>query len=223
MKSVVLLSGGLDSTVNLHEAHRQGQVLLVLTFDYGQRAAQKEIDISQAICRKLGLLHQVIRLDFFKQFGQSSLLDKSQNIPTGGQVQIDDLKTSQATAKSVWVPNRNGIFLNIGAGFAEALNAETVVPGFNAEEATTFADNSTEYLQALTRSFSYSTRNKIQAHCFTDRLTKTELVARGKELGVDFSLIWPCYHSGEKWCGQCESCQRAKRALEKNQIQWSGL
>lgn len=223
MKSVVLLSGGLDSTVNLYEANQASQVLLVMTYDYGQRAANKEIESSKKICHHLNLPHQVIQLPFFKQIGGSSLIDRSKEVPTGAQIQIDDLQTSNKTAESVWVPNRNGIFLNIGAGFAEALGADIIVPGFNIEEAATFADNSTEYLQVLTKSFSYSTRNQVKAHCYTDRLNKTELIRRGNKIGVDFSLIWPCYHSGDKWCGQCESCKRARRAIDENGLKWIGL
>lgn len=216
MKSVVLLSSGLDSTVNLYEALQRGEVLLALTFNYGQRAAKKEIEKSQALTRELGVKYKVLDLPFFMDFGKSSLVDSSQNIPQGSEVSIDDLKTSQATAKSVWVPNRNGIFLNIAAGFAEALGADFVVPGFNLEEAATFSDNTQEFLDVLTKSFSYSTSNHVKTHCFTTSLRKTELVKRGIELKVNWHNVWPCYQALESWCGECESCQRAKRAFQAN-------
>lgn len=220
MKSVVLLSSGLDSSVNLFEAHQSGTVLLALTFDYGQRAATQEIEKSKALCGQLKIPHQVITLDFFKNFQGSSLLDRTQKIPTGLDVKIDDHRQSEKTAKSVWVPNRNGIFLNIAAGFAESLKADVIVPGFNLEEASTFPDNSQSFMNALDHSFSFSTANQVKTHCFTTQLNKTEIVKRGLELKVPFQDLWPCYFNDTKWCGQCESCQRARRAFEFHKLEY---
>ncbi len=221
MKSVVLLSSGLDSTVNLYEAFEIGEVVLALTFDYSQRAVSKEISFSQRITSELKVPHKVVKLDFFKDFGQSSLIDTNQKLPLNQDVSIDDLKVSENTAKSVWVPNRNGIFLNIAAGFAEALKADVVVPGFNLEEASTFPDNTQGFLDQLTKSFSFSTSHRITAKCFTTHLNKTQIVKRGLDLKVNFKNIWPCYQALESWCGQCESCKRAKRAFTENGLEFS--
>ena len=212
-KAVVLLSAGLDSSVNLFEALEKMEVVLALTFDYGQKAARREIESAAKICRQLRLTHKVVSLPWFKDFNRSSLLVDSQEVPTGTAVQIDDLKTSKESAKSVWVPNRNGIFLNIAAAFAEALDAGIVVPGFNAEEAVTFPDNSEAFMKKLDQSFSYSTSNQVRVECFTVAMNKIEIVKRGDELQVPWHLTWPCYFSRDKWCGQCESCLRAKRAF----------
>ncbi len=222
-KSVLLLSGGLDSTVNLLAARKESQVVMALTFDYGQRAVAREIEASEKITRHFQIPHQVLKLPFFKDFGQSSLTDHKQTVPTGPQVSIDDLKTSQETAKSVWVPNRNGIFLNIAAGFAESMKADWIIPGFNREEAATFPDNSQEFLEAATVSLGFSTSNKVQVRCLTTSLNKPEIVRLGLQLGIDWSWIWPCYFSFAKWCGQCESCLRSKRALLQNGIDVSNL
>lgn len=220
MKSVVLLSAGLDSTVNLYEAHKKGEVVLAVTFNYGQRAAEKEIFKAKKLAEELQVRHKVVNLDFFKDFGSSSLIDKSKKLPLSKEVLIEDLKTSQSTAKSVWVPNRNGIFLNIAAGFAESLKANLVIPGFNLEEATTFPDNTQNFLDQLTSSFSLSTSNHVKAYCFTTHLNKTEIAKRGLELKVNFRNIWPCYQALENWCGECESCQRAKRAFHENGLKF---
>ncbi len=222
-KSVVLLSGGLDSTVNFLAAREESEIVLALTFDYGQRAVKKEIEAAQKITSHFKVPHQVLALPFFKDFGQSSLTDHSKAVPTGADVSIDDMKTSQSTAKSVWVPNRNGIFLNIAAGFAETLKADQIIPGFNREEAATFPDNSQAFLEAATVSLSYSTSNKVQVRCLTTALDKPEIVRLGVKLGMNWKWIWPCYFSEDKWCGECESCQRSKRALKTNGIEISGL
>lgn len=222
-KSVVLLSGGLDSTVNLLAARQESEVVLALTFDYDQRAVAREAEAARKITAHFQIPHQVLSLPFFKDFGQSSLTDHRKSVPTGRKVSIDDFKTSQETAKAVWVPNRNGIFLNIAAGFAESLKAEWIIPGFNREEAATFPDNSAEFLKASTQALSYSTSNQVLVRCLTTDLNKAEIVKLGLKLGIDWSWIWPCYFSGEKWCGECESCLRSKRALRENQVEFSAL
>lgn len=211
--AVVLLSGGLDSTVNLYEAKRHANVVLALTFDYGQRAARREIERSSAIAEHARVSHKVIKLNWFSEFTKTSLLNTQQEVPIGAQVSIDDLNVSNQTAKAVWVPNRNGIFLNIGAAFAEGYGAKWVVPGFNIEEGATFPDNTEGYLQALNQSFRLSTANQVEAKCFTTALNKSEIVGLGKKLGAPFELMWPCYFAGQKICGECESCQRFTRAM----------
>ncbi|HVK61837.1 MAG TPA: 7-cyano-7-deazaguanine synthase QueC [Bdellovibrionales bacterium] len=211
--SVVLLSSGLDSTVNLYEAREKSRVLLALTFDYGQRAAPREIERAGLIAEYAGVPHKVVDLRWFSDFTNTALVNRSAQIPKGSSVSMDDLKTSNETAKAVWVPNRNGIFMNIAAAYAEGLKADWVVPGFNIEEGATFPDNTQEYLDALTVSFKYSTSNHVEAKCFTTHLNKTEIVKQGREVGAPFNLMWPCYLDGQEPCGQCESCQRFNRAM----------
>jgi 7-cyano-7-deazaguanine synthase len=212
-KAVVLLSSGLDSTVNLFEAHQKDEVVLALTFDYGQKAAKKECEFSAKLAGSLKVPHKVVSLPWFKDFNRSSLLVDTEEVPTGSAVNIHSHSQSLETAKSVWVPNRNGIFLNIAAAYAEALKAPWIIPGFNAEEATTFPDNSAAFMESLTRSLAFSTANHVEVRCYTVTLGKTEIVKKGQTLNIPWHLLWPCYFSKEKWCGQCESCLRSKRAF----------
>jgi 7-cyano-7-deazaguanine synthase len=197
--------------VNLYRAVEESEVVLALTFNYGQRAAKREIEHAAALAQKVGTRHHVVELPWFRDFTKTSLVDSSQEIPTSG-VSIDDMNASTHSAKAVWVPNRNGIFLNIGAAFAEGLLADWLVPGFNFEEAQTFPDNSEAYLQAATRSLQFSTSNQVQVRCFTTNLTKPEIVKLGRVLKVPFDMIWTCYFGGEQQCGRCESCLRFVRA-----------
>lgn len=218
-KVVVLLSAGLDSTVNAFDAIKHHhEIVLAMTFHYGQRAAKKEIESAAKIAHYLGVPHKVVELPWFKDFNKSSLLVETQDIPTGNQVEIDDLEISAETAKSVWVPNRNGIFLNIAAAYAEALGADAVIPGFNAEEAATFPDNSKEFMIESTKALWYSTSSHVTVGCYTAHLKKTEIVRLGHGLKVPWDLIWPCYFAGDQWCGQCESCLRSKRAFASANI-----
>lgn len=213
-KALVLLSAGLDSSVNLYEASLQLDVVMALTFNYGQKAAIQEVAAAKKLAAGLSIPHKVVALPFFEDFNKSSLLVASETIPTGSNVDIHSLKVSQETAKSVWVPNRNGIFLNIAAGFAEALGVTYVIPGFNAEEAATFPDNTEDFMKALDHSLSFSTANKIKVKCFTSALNKTEIVQRALKLQMPLEKIWPCYFAGVQWCGQCESCLRFKNAMD---------
>lgn len=122
------------------------------------------------------------------------------------------------TAQRVWVPNRNGIFLQIAGGFAEAMDANYVIVGFNAEEAATFPDNTKDFMEATDRSLFYSTQNHVKIFCYTVEMNKSQIIEFGKKLQIPWKNIWPCYFSNEKWCGQCESCLRFGNALKKNQI-----
>lgn len=213
--SIVLLSAGLDSTVNLYEAIRCSSVRWALTFNYGQRAANREIFFAKKLCQELGIPHKTIELDWFGQFSQRSALCSEEELPQLDFSQLDDQGVCTHSAQRVWVPNRNGIFLNIAAGFAEGAGAQWIVPGFNAEEAQTFPDNSEDFLRALNQSLAYSTRTGVVVRCFTTHLAKAAIVRRGQELGVNFDLVWPCYEAGEKPCGQCESCLRYRRAWNR--------
>lgn len=217
--AVILLSGGLDSSFNLWKAKSEGVDLrLALTFNYGQRAASKEIDIARALAKRLSVPHQVVEITWFSSFTKSSLINREEHVPINDEVSMDDHAQSSKTAARVWVPNRNGIFLNIAAGFAEGLQAEAVIPGFNKEEAATFPDNSQAFQDALEQSFQFSTAKGMRVFSYSTHLNKTEIVAEGKRLNLPFKDLWPCYFANENICGECESCLRFKRALHENAL-----
>lgn len=221
--SVVLLSGGLDSTVNFYAALQETNVKLAITFNYGQKAAVKEISCAKIIAEGNKIEHKIVDLLWLKNLGKSSLTSEANAIPMGKNISLDNQKLSESTAKAVWVPNRNGIFLNIAAAFAESLGAEIVVPGFNREEAATFPDNSLDFVRAIRKAFIYSTSNQIDVQCYTITMGKYDIVDLGKKLNVPFEKIWPCYQAKEIWCGDCESCQRSKRAFKAARLDFKHL
>ncbi len=217
-KAVVLLSAGLDSSVNFFAAVREYDVPLAITFNYGQKAAPKEIEKSKKLSEMLQVPHVVVDLPWLKPLGNSGLTHSEGIIPKGRQISMDNQNTSEKTARAVWIPNRNGVFLNIAASFAESLKAKFIVPGFNAEEASTFPDNSFDFIRATRKSLSFSTANHVEVKCYTISMTKPAIAKLGADLQVPFEDIWPCYLNEAKWCGQCESCQRAKRAFKISRI-----
>lgn len=216
-KSVVLLSGGLDSAVNLAEANRRTRVVLAVTFDYGQESAIREISAAGAMCGRFGIPHQVIELPWLS--GSGSSLTGDGVIPEPEPGELDDIDASKTRADAVWVPNRNGIFLNIAAGLAEKEEAEYVVPGFNAEEAAAFPDNSKEFINAQNAALGYSTRGRVAVECYTSDLRKTAVCELGRENGAPLDLVWSCYRGNELMCGRCESCLRLSRAYEEAGIE----
>lgn len=217
---VVLLSGGLDSSFNLNEACKEFERVHTLTFDYGQKAAVREIEAARSLADHFNCENEIVELSFFKKFTETSLLNHQQEVPTD-EVDIKDHESSKKTAKSVWVPNRNGIFLNVAAGFAEGYGIDFVIPGFNLEEAETFPDNSSDFCQAIEKSFGYSTSNHVKIKCYSIALYKKIIVDQLARENFPLEKIWPCYQAGKKWCGKCESCQRLKRALSENRLDLS--
>lgn len=213
-RSVVLLSGGLDSSANLAIACERDQVELALTCDYGQKAAKPEIAAARALCEYYGVRHQILDLTWLGQMGGSSLTS-SEQVPEIRADQLDTGSVIRQTAKQVWVPNRNGVLINVAAAFAERQGCTRVIVGFNREEAVTFPDNSLEYLNRVTDSLALSTANGTQVFCYTTQMDKTQIVRELRALRKPFPFekIWSCYLGGPKPCGSCESCQRLKRAL----------
>jgi len=217
--SVVLLSAGLDSTVNFYNALIETDVKLALTFSYGQKAALKEIERAKYIAEVNKVTHTVVDLPWLKNLGKSALTQDQYTMPVGKNISIDNLAVSTTSAKAVWVPNRNGVFLNVAASFAESIKADVIVPGFNREEAITFPDNSLDFIRSVRKSFIYSTATKVDIQCYTIAMSKIEIVELGKKLNVPFEKIWPCYQSKNIWCGECESCKRTKRAFVATRVE----
>ena len=214
MKSIVLLSGGLDSAVSLVQALNETEVILCLTFDYGQRSARKEKESAAALAAFYNIKHRIIELDFLKDITTTALVVDHKDIPEPEPEQLDDLTEAKATAEAVWVPNRNGVFINIAAAFAEAYGCDIIVAGFNREEAATFPDNSAEYVQSVNSSLNYSTLNKVKLVSYMQSFDKIEIVRLGMRHQVPFQHIWSCYRGEDKMCGRCESCGRFRRAAQ---------
>lgn len=213
LKSIVLLSGGLDSTVAFKKAVDDTDVILALTFDYGQRAAVREIAAAAAIAGRFDIEHKAVMLPWLKEITKTALVAKREKLPVLKPGELDSEIKTVESAKSVWVPNRNGIFINIAAAYCESMGAELIVAGFNAEEAITFPDNSSDFVDAINGSLGYSTLSYVKLISPTLRLDKRDVARLGVEIGAPLELLWSCYEGGDRMCGRCESCLRLKRGL----------
>jgi 7-cyano-7-deazaguanine synthase len=202
LKSIILLSSGLDSLVSAAIACRRTTPLFALTFDYGQRAAKMEILNARKICRCLKLRHKVIRLPFFEDFAGRSLLGKGKRVAAGRFLKLQD----------VWVPNRNALFINIAAAYAEQFKADLIVTGFNREEAAEFPDNTSAFVSAVNRSLTFSTLHRVKAVSYVQGRRKKDIYRLGTKLGAPLQYVYSCYLGGKKMCGRCASCRRLLRA-----------
>lgn len=217
MKAITLLSSGLDSVAALAIAAKDLNIEMAITFDYGQRAREREIEYSQEICKYLGIEHRIIKLDWLSEITSTSLVNRDIEIPSLSFEDLDEtahVGITDASAKAVWIPNRNGVMLNIAGSFAESRECDYLIVGFNGEEAGTFPDNSLAYVQAMDRAFSYSTQNGVKIMAPLIELGKTEIVRRALEAKAPLEYSWSCYHGREIPCGECESCVRRARAFK---------
>lgn len=216
MSAISLLSSGLDSVAALTLAKEQMDIELALTFDYGQRSSQREIEYSKVICSHFGIEHKVITINWLGEITNTSLVNRDVDVPELTLEEISDSADPEITkesAKSVWVPNRNGVMINIAASFAESLGCEYVIVGFNGEEAATFPDNSFEYVQAMNNCLSYSTRNGVKVLAPLIEFNKNGIVREALRSGAPIEWSWSCYHGADAPCGVCESCVRRARGF----------
>ncbi len=210
-KAVILLSGGLDSTVALALSRSRWEPVLALCFDYGQKAAPAERRCARALARRYGVEFLAVPLPWMRGLG-SSALQRGGKIPRFDPARFADLAYQRGTAKAVWVPNRNGLFVNIAACFAESLGCRGVVTGFNAEEGATFKDNTPGFVSAVNRSLAWSAGSPVRVVSPAAAMDKTTLVREALRLGVPLELTHSCYTASRPMCGRCESCRRSIRA-----------
>ncbi|MEE9391771.1 MAG: 7-cyano-7-deazaguanine synthase QueC [Planctomycetota bacterium] len=217
-KAILLLSGGLDSTVAAFIAAERYDCIQALSFDYGQRASRRELGAAYRLANSLEIPHRTVFLPFFRQMDAGALTEVRGDLPTPTLEALDDPVAAQKTAEAVWVPNRNGAMIAVGAAFAEAAPAAVLVVGFNAEEAATFPDNSAEFVATTNAALAYSTRNHVRVEAPTLTWSKSEIVARAMREDWPLEWVWSCYHdeqSDRKPCGRCESCLRFERAIDE--------
>lgn len=219
-QAVALLSSGLDSSVALALEKEAGtDIVLALTFDYGHRAARREVEQAARIAKHFGVPHRTIVLPWFRELARGgNLLDPQSELPKPSLSDLSNKNFVSDSQKAVWIPNRNGVFLEIAACFAEDRHADSVIVGFNSEEAQTFPDNSIEYQGALTEALFYSTSNHVRVTSPTAQMTKLQIVKEAKRINFPFAFLWSCYEAGQQMCGRCESCMRLKRALLENEV-----
>ena len=202
-RAVVLLSGGLDSTTVLAEAQAEGFECHTLSFRYGQRH-ETELAAASRIAQTLGARsHRVVGIDL-GAIGGSSLTDPRMAVP----------ETPTSGIPSTYVPARNTVFLALGMGVAEVLDAGHLFIGVNAVDYSGYPDCRPEFIAAFRRLAGLATRRAVEGapleiHAPLLEATKADIIRRGIALGVDYGLTVSCYQAdGDgRACGVCDSCR----------------
>lgn len=210
-KAVLLLSGGLDSTTCAAIAKDQGFDVVGLSFDYGQRHTI-ELKAAARVAKVMGLTHHVTAKIDLRVFGGSALTDDI-DVPksrSGTEITNDIPGDIPVT----YVPARNTIFLSFALAFAETQGASDIFIGVNALDFSGYPDCRPEYIKAYEVMANLATKSGVEGggglkiHTPLIDMTKADIVRKGLELGVDYSLTTSCYDPDENGisCGQCDAC-----------------
>jgi len=193
----------MDSVTLLYDY--QERIALAVTFDYGSNHNAREIPFARLHCERLGIEHLVIPLAFMGQYFRSSLLSGADAIPEGHYA--DD------NMKSTVVPFRNGIMLSVAVGLAESRDLKYVMMANHGGDHTIYPDCTPAFVEAFNQTAQAGTFIGVQLLSPYTNITKAEIAARGKALGIDYAETWSCYKGGERHCGRCGTCVERREAL----------
>lgn len=203
--TILIVSGGMDSVTLLHE--QRERIALGLSFHYGSNHNDRELPFAQLHCRRLGIPHLVIRLDFMVSLFRSSLLEGAAAIPEGHY--------AAENMKSTVVPFRNGIMLAIAAGLAESRGLRYVMLANHSGDHAIYPDCRPQFVEAMSQATRLGTYPGIEVLAPYTRLTKADIARRGAALGIDYAETWSCYKGGERHCGRCSTCVERREALRE--------
>jgi len=214
-KAVVLLSGGLDSTTVLAIAQSEGFEAHCLSFDYGQRHTV-ELKAADRVAKALkAQSHVLCKLDL-RVFGGSALTSDTIDVPKDR-----DEKEMSSAIPVTYVPARNTIFLSYALAFAEVLKATAIFIGVNAVDYSGYPDCRPDYIAAYEAMAQLATKTGVEGevilkiHTPLILLSKVDIIKRGLELGVDYSITHSCYDpKGDLPCQHCDSCLLRSQAFE---------
>lgn len=209
MKAIVLLSGGLDSATTLAIANQEGYACHALSFNYGQRHKTELTAAKKTAVSLNAAEHRIVDLDL-TWIGGSALTDSRIAVP-------------EAPTRGIpvtYVPARNTIFLSYALGYAETLGAGDIFIGVNAVDYSGYPDCRPEYIRAFENTAGLATKagvegKRLRIHTPLIHLSKAEIIKKGVELGVDFSLTVSCYQADAQGraCGRCDSCRFRKEGF----------
>ncbi len=203
-KAVVLLSGGLDSTVCMAVARNKGLEVYPISFNYHQRHSI-ELEGAKKVAEFYQVKKHLIIETNMEQIGGSALTDTTIDVPDGN--------TERTDIPVTYVPARNLIFLSYALGYAEVLGASYVYIGVNAVDYSGYPDCRPEFIQKFQALANFSTKataaehKKIMIKTPLQELSKKDIVLLGTKLKAPLQFTHSCYKGGEKACGVCDSCK----------------
>lgn len=206
MKTLVLLSGGMDSVTALHWARAEHEVVGAVSFDYGAKHNHREIPLAAWHCGETDVHHDVIELDFVNRLFASDLLKSGGEVPEGHYADENMKKTV--------VPFRNGIMLAIACGIAESRGAEALVIAAHAGDHAIYPDCRESFMQSMASAMREGTYARIELLRPFIHLDKAGIAKLGASLHVDYGKTWSCYKGGELHCGKCGTCVERIEAFQ---------
>jgi 7-cyano-7-deazaguanine synthase len=207
-RAVVLLSGGMDSSVCAALAMRDFNAA-ALHISYGQRTEERERRAFMGICDRLGIRERlVVRNEALRAIGGSALTDPNIAVPESASIGHEVPVT--------YVPFRNAHFLAVAVSWAEVLNASNVYIGAVEQDSSGYPDCRPAYYEAFNRVVQAGTKEgKIEIVTPLIAMRKSEIVTLGLELGAPFDLTWSCYSREDRACGVCDSCVLRLKAFQE--------
>jgi 7-cyano-7-deazaguanine synthase len=211
MKTVLLYSGGLDSTVLLYYLLSKKETIKLLSFDYGQRH-QKEITYAKQIAALHALDHKIADLKGITHlFGKNSLTSSHAVVPEGNY--------TKHNMKQTIVPNRNMILLAIATSWAIVNHFDSVSYAAHHGDHALYPDCRNEFAQALDKAIQLAHWHQLSLNAPFINKKKTNILRLGATLQVPFEKTWSCYKGGELHCGRCGTCMERRKAFIEANIQ----
>lgn len=201
--SIIVLSGGMDSTTLLHEYKER--IALAVTFEYGANHNSREIECARWQCSELGIEHLVIPLAFIGRYFESSLLSGADAIPEGHY--------EDENMKSTVVPFRNGIMLSVACGLAESRGLRHVLIANHGGDHAIYPDCREGFVKAMSEAMTQGTYDGVDIIAPYTNISKGEIALKGLRLGVDYDHTYSCYKGGAEPCGRCGTCVERAEAL----------
>lgn len=208
MKSIIVLSGGMDSVTAMFYAKKimNHEVIKTISFDYGSKHNDQEYKFAKIQSDLFGV--ENIRIDL-KEVSKHLVSDL---LKTGGE--IPEGHYADPSMKKTVVPFRNGIMLSIAAGVAESCDADSIVLGNHFGDHAIYPDCRSDFSVPMFEAIKNGTYKNIKLFTPFELLGKHEIAAIGSRLGVDYSLTYSCYNGREKHCGKCGTCFERKEAFQ---------
>lgn len=226
--AIVLFSGGLDSSACLYWALEQYEEITLLSFKYGSKEDEVIKRLNLLFAEIYNLESKIISLDFLEELSskRGSKLALSELDPPefSSFKQLDESKLTKETANQVWVPARNILFISVASAFADSYKEPVhILFGANKEEASTFPDNTPEFVERMNDAINLGCLNEVSVLAPFNTQVKREIIEFLIEKEAKFEYMSSCYQV-KKWtkegypihCGICESCQRKKRAFQES-------
>jgi len=214
--TLVLFSGGLDSTTALYWALDRNEDVTALTFDYGQRHGI-EVEFAKKIALRFEIKHEIMKIDL-RRVGGSSLTDSKTPLD-----EFSDVTGIPEGIPKTYVPFRNGIFLSLAAAYADVQGIDEIVCGFHTLDSPNYPDTRETFVKAMENAIFLGTRSgesgkKIKILSPFSGLKKSEIIRKGLMLGADYSNSLSCYAGEEIPCQRCSSCLLREQAWKETGI-----